>query len=222
MLKKIALALAVALVGFGAVVASRPSTYHVERSITVAAPVDLPFGLVNDFHRWRFWSPWEALDPKMKKTFDGPYAGPGAIYEWAGNKDAGKGRMTILESKPYESISILLEFTEPWASTNHTAFTFQPVPEGIRVTWAMEGKNDFLGKAFSLFMDMDGMIGKDFEKGLASMKTLAETEAKKRAEEAARLAAEKAAAEKAAAEAAAAAADAAAAVEGSTAAAPAP
>jgi hypothetical protein len=169
MLKKIALALAVALVGFGAVVASRPSTYHVERSITVAAPVDLPFGLVNDFHRWRFWSPWEALDPKMKKTFDGPYAGPGAIYEWAGNKDAGKGRMTILESKPYESISILLEFTEPWASTNHTSFTFQPVPEGVQVTWAMEGKNDFMGKAFSLFMDMDGMIGKDFEKGLATI-----------------------------------------------------
>ncbi len=182
MFKKVVLALAVALVGFGAVVASRPSTFHVERSITVAAPVELPFGLVNDFHKWRFWSPWEALDPKMKRTFDGPFAGPGAIYAWAGNKDVGKGQMTILESQPYESIRILLEFTEPWPATSNTTVTFQPVPEGIRVTWAMEGKNDFIGKAFSLFMDMDAMIGKDLEKGLATIQSLTENEAKNRRE----------------------------------------
>ncbi|HEX8436063.1 SRPBCC family protein [Archangium sp.] len=187
MFKKVVLALAVALVGLGAVVASRPSTYHIERSITVAAPVDLPFGLVNDFHKWKYWSPWDALDPKMKKTFDGPYAGPGAIYAWSGNKDAGKGQMTILESQPYESIRILLEFSEPWASTNTTTFTFQPVAEGIRVTWAMDGQNGFLGKAFSLFLDMDGMLGKDFDKGLATIKSLTEGEAKNRREREARL-----------------------------------
>jgi hypothetical protein len=193
MLKKVSLALAVAVVGFVAVVVSRPSTYRVERSITVAAPVDLPFGLVNDFHRWHFWSPWDALDPKMEKTFDGAYAGPGATYAWSGNDQVGKGKMTILDAKPYDSIHIQLEFLEPWASTNATLFTFQPVAEGIRVTWAMEGHNTFLGKAFSLFLDMDGMIGKDFEKGLASIKTLTETEAKNRLEREALLKAREAA-----------------------------
>ncbi|HYO54739.1 SRPBCC family protein [Archangium sp.] len=182
MLKKVSLALAVAIIGLAAVVASRPSTYRVERSITVAAPVDLPFGIVNDFHRWKFWSPWEAHDPKMQKTFDGPYAGPGAIYSWSGNDQVGKGRMTILESRPYESIRIQLEFIEPWPATNTTTFTYQPGPEGVTVRWAMEGHNDFMGKAFSLFADMDGMIGKDFEKGLATIKSLTETEAKNRLE----------------------------------------
>jgi hypothetical protein len=193
MLKKVVLALAVAVVGFAAVVASRPSTFRVERSITIAAPVELPFGIVNDFHQWRFWSPWEAMDPKMKKTFDGPYAGPGAIYAWSGNDQVGKGKMTILESKPYESIRIQLEFLEPWAATNLTTFTYQPVPEGIQMTWAMEGQNSFVGKAFSMFADMDGMIGKDFENGLATIKTLTEKEAKNRRERAAQLEAMKAA-----------------------------
>lgn len=184
MLKKISLALVVVIVGFVAVVASRPSTYRIERSITVAAPVDISHGLVNDFHRWQLWSPWDALDPKMAKTFEGASSGTGAIYSWSGNDQVGKGKMTILESKQYDSIRIQLEFMEPWPSTNTTLFTFRPVPEGIQVTWAMEGNNNFVGKAFSLFMDMDGMIGKDFEKGLASIKTLAEAEAKSRLERA--------------------------------------
>ncbi|HZH75781.1 MAG TPA: SRPBCC family protein, partial [Archangium sp.] len=152
MFKKFVFALTALIVGFTAFVAMRPSTYRVERSLTMATPVDLPFGLVNDFHRWHFWSPWDALDPKMKKTFDGAYAGPGATYAWSGNDQVGKGKMTILDAKPYDSIHIQLEFLEPWASTNTTLFTFQPVAEGIRVTWAMEGHNTFMGKAFSLFM----------------------------------------------------------------------
>jgi hypothetical protein len=182
MLKKVSLALAVAVIGLAAVVVSRPSTYRVERSITIAAPVDLPFGIVNDFHRWKYWSPWEARDAKMQKIFDGPYAGPGAIYMWSGDSEVGKGKMTILDSKPYESIRIQLEFIEPWASTNTTTFTFQPGSEGVTVRWAMEGNNTFLGKAVSLFMDMDGMIGADFEKGLATIKSLTENEAKNRRE----------------------------------------
>jgi hypothetical protein len=182
MFKKFVFALTTLIVGFTAFVAMRPSTYRVERSLTMATPVDLPFGLVNDFHRWHFWSPWDALDPKMKKTFDGPYAGPGAIYSWSGNEQAGQGTMTILESKPYESIRIQLEFQKPWPSKNTTTFTFEPVAEGVTVRWTMEGTNNFMGKAFSLFMDMDGMIGKDFEKGLATIKTLTETEAKNRLE----------------------------------------
>ena len=182
MFKKFVFALTALIVGFTAFVAMRPSTYRVERSLTMATPVDLPFGLVNDFHRWHFWSPWDALDPKMKKTFDGPYAGPGAIYSWSGNEQAGQGTMTILESKPYESIRIQLEFLKPWPAKNTTTFTFEPVAEGVTVRWTMEGTNNFMGKAFSLFMDMDGMIGKDFEKGLATIKTLTETEAKNRLE----------------------------------------
>ena len=183
MLKKISLALLVALIGVGAVVASRPSTFRVERSITIAAPVDLPFGIVNDFHQWKFWSPWAGKDPKMQTTFDGSYAGPGAIYTWSGNDQVGKGRMTIVDAKLYESIQIQLEFLEPWAATNTTLFTFKPTPDGsITVSWAMEGNNTFLGKAMSLVMDMDGMIGKDFEQGLATIKSLTEKEAKNRLE----------------------------------------
>jgi Polyketide cyclase / dehydrase and lipid transport len=182
MLKKVVLALAVFLVGLGALVASRPSTFRVERSITMASPVEIPFGLVNDFHKWQFWSPWDALDPKMQKTFDGPYAGPGAIYTWSGNDQVGKGKMTNLEAQPYDSIRIQLEFLEPWPASNVTTFTYKPVPEGIQLTWAMEGNNNFMGKAFSLFMDMDGMVGKDFEKGLATLKKLSEEEVKNRRE----------------------------------------
>ncbi len=183
MLKKISLALAVALIGLGAVVASRPSTFRVERSITIAAPVDLPFGIVNDFHKWQYWSPWAGKDPKMQTTFDGPYAGPGAIYTWSGNDQVGKGKMTILDARLYESIQVQLEFLEPFAATNTAHFTFQPTPEGsIKMSWAMEGNNTFLGKAMSLVMDMDAMIGKDFEQGLATIKTLTENEAKNRRE----------------------------------------
>ncbi|WP_309894523.1 SRPBCC family protein [Archangium sp.] len=182
MFKKFVFALTALIVGFTAFVAMRPATYRVERSLTMATPVDLPFGLVNDFHRWHFWSPWDALDPKMKKTFDGPYAGPGAIYSWSGNEQAGQGTMTILDARPYESIHIQLEFLKPWPSKSNTTFTFEPVAEGVTVRWTMEGTNNFMGKAFSLFMDMDGMIGQDFEKGLATIKTLTETEAKNRLE----------------------------------------
>jgi hypothetical protein len=183
MLKKISLALVVALMGVGAVVASRPSTFRVERSITIAAPVEIPFGIVNDFHKWKFWSPWSAKDPKMQTAFDGTFAGPGAIYTWSGNDQVGKGKMTIVDAKLYESIQIQLEFLEPWPATNTTLFTFEPTPDGsITVRWAMEGTNTFLGKAMSLVMDMDAMIGKDFEQGLATMKTLTEQEAKNRIE----------------------------------------
>ena len=119
---------------------------------------------------------------------DVAFAGPGAIYTWSGNDQVGKGRMTIVDAKLYESIQIQLEFLEPWAATNTTLFTFQPTPDGsITVSWAMEGNNTFLGKAMSLVMDMDEMIGKDFEQGLATIKSLTEKEAKNRLEREAQL-----------------------------------
>jgi hypothetical protein len=189
MFKKLVFALTALLVGFAAFVATRPSTFHIERSLTMATPAELPFGLVNDFHQWRFWSPWDALDPKMQKTFDGPRAGPGASYSWSGNEHAGQGTMTLLESQLYERIHIQLEFLKPWPSRNDITFTFQPAPEGVKVTWAMDGTHGFMGKAFSLFMDMDGMMGKDFEKGLATIQSLTEQEAKNRRERQAREAA---------------------------------
>jgi hypothetical protein len=221
MLKKILLGLVVVVVALAGFIATRPSTYTVQRTATIQAPPDIAFGLVNDFHQWEVWSPWEKLDPSMKKTHEGPASGVGAKYSWVGNDQVGEGRMTIEESKPSELVRIKLEFIKPWEASSLSSFTFKPEGESVAVTWKMEGTNNFVSKAFSVFMDMDAMIGKDFDKGLAAMKGVAETEAKKRAEEAAKkVAEEKAAAEKAAAEAAAAAA--AAPAEGSTAAAPAP
>ena len=204
MLKKIGIAVG-ALVGLLLiVVATRPADFTVQRSAVIAAPAATVHALVNDFHRWADWSPWDKMDPAMKKTIEGPPSGPGAKYAWSGNDKVGEGRMTIVDSRPGASVEIKLEFLKPFAATNQTIFTFQPEGTGTRVQWTMNGHNDFMGKAFTLFMDMDGMVGPDFEKGLASMKGLAEGEAKRRAAEEARRAAEEA--ERKAAEAAAAAA----------------
>jgi len=197
MLKKILLGLAVAVVALAGIISTRPAAFSVQRSATIQAPADIPFALVNDFHHWGSWSPWDKLDPNMTRTFTGADAGLDAMYEWTGNDKVGAGRMTIQESKPAEQLRIRLEFLKPFAATHTAIFTFAPAGEGVTVTWRMEGRNDFMGKAFSLFMDMDQLIGKDFEAGLATLKTLAEAEARKRAEE-------KAVAEKAAADAAAA------------------
>jgi hypothetical protein len=198
MLKKILIGLAVAILALAGIISTRPSQFAVQRSATIQAPADIAFAMVNDFHRWGEWSPWDKLDPNMKRTFTGAKAGLDAMYEWSGNDKVGEGRMTVVESKANELVKIRLEFIEPFASINTTQFAFAPEGEGTKVTWRMEGKNDFIGKAFSLFMDMDAMIGKDFENGLAAMKSGAEAEAKKRAAE------QQALAEKAAAEAAAA------------------
>lgn len=181
MLKKVAIVIGLLIVVLLAAVATRPATYRVERSAEVSAPASAVFGLVNDFHKWDAWSPWAKLDPNMKLTFDGAAAGTGAIYSWTGNKEVGEGRMTITESQPDSRITIKLEFIKPFPSTNTTTFAFMSSGSGTKVTWVMEGKNDFVGKAFSLFMDMDKMIGKDFEKGLASMKGIAESQGTKQA-----------------------------------------
>jgi hypothetical protein len=198
MLKKILIGLAVAVVALAGIISTQPVDYAVQRSATIQAPADIAFAMVNDFHRWAEWSPWDKLDPNMKRTFTGANAGLDAMYEWTGNDKVGEGRMTIQESKASELVRIRLEFIKPFASTSTTEFAFAPEGTGTKVTWTMKGKNDFIGKAFSFFNDMDAMIGKDFENGLAAMKKGAEAEAQKRAAE------QKALAEKSAAEAAAA------------------
>lgn len=198
MFKKIALGVVAVLVLFAGFVTTRPDTFTVTRSAIVPGTPDIAFGLVNDFHQWNQWSPWDNLDPNMKRTFGGAESGVGATYGWTGNNDVGEGRMTIEEVTANASIRVKLEFIKPFADTSITTFTFKPAADGTDVTWTMAGDHNFMSKAMCLFMDMDQMIGKDFEKGLANLKTAAQTEATKRAEaEAARKVAEAKAAEEA-------------------------
>ncbi len=177
MFKKFLIALVVLVGGFAAFVAAQPATFRVERSITIAAPAELAFPLVNDFHGWERWSPWAKLDPNQKTTYEGAASGTGAIQSWSGNDDAGEGRMTITDSQANAFVKIKLEFIRPFASTSQVEFTFTPAGNDVKVAWAMHGENNFLSKAFGVFMDMDAMIGKDFEKGLAAMKVAAEADA---------------------------------------------
>jgi hypothetical protein len=178
MIKKILLlAVVVVVVGiaaFAVVVALQPSHYQVQRSATMNAPAAVVFNQVNDFHKWDAWSPWAKLDPNMKTTHEGPAAGTGAVYSWVGNSDVGEGKMTITDSKPADLVKIKLEFIKPFAATSDTVFTFRPQGNQTAVTWTMDGENNFIGKAFCMFMNMDKMVGGDFEKGLAQMKTVAE------------------------------------------------
>lgn len=174
-LKKVLIGVAAVLGILLIVIATRPSTFHIERSTTMSAPPESAFAQVNDFRAWSAWSPWDKLDPGMKRTYEGAPSGAGARYGWTGNDKVGEGRMTIEKSERPSLISIKLEFIKPFASTNQTTFSFAPAGGGTKVTWAMDGHNDFMGKAFSLFMDMDKMVGADFERGLAAMKTAAES-----------------------------------------------
>ena len=174
MLIKVLIVVAVLLVVFIIIVATRPSEFQITRTATMNAPAEVVFAQVNDFQSWRAWSPWEGKDPAMKRTYEGPPAGRGAVYAWAGNKEVGEGRMTLTESRPHELIRIKLDFIKPFAATNTTEFTFKPQGEQTHVTWTMTGHNGFMAKAFCMFMDMDKMVGGDFEKGLAAMKAVAE------------------------------------------------
>ena len=173
-LKKIVIGFVAIVAIFAIVVALQPADFAVSRSAAMAAPSAAPFAQVNDFHKWEAWSPWEKLDPAMKKTFEGPASGTGAIYSWAGNDQVGEGRMTILESRPGELVRIKLEFLKPFAATNQADFAFKGDGAQTAVTWTMSGKKNFIQKAFCLFMDMDKMVGGDFEKGLAQMKAVVE------------------------------------------------
>ncbi len=184
MLKKVALAFVALLLIFMIVVATRPDDFRIERSATIAAPADVAFAMVDDFHGWPQWSPWEKLDPAMKRTHSGAARGVGAEYAWESEK-VGTGKMKILESRPGELLKIQLDFIKPWEASNVAEFSFKPAGANVTMTWAMIGKNNFMAKAAGMFMNMDAMVGADFEKGLAAIKTLAEAEAKKRAEQAA-------------------------------------
>jgi hypothetical protein len=178
MVKKLLLAVLVVLVAFAVFVATRPAAYSVSRSTTIAAAPMVVYTQVADFHRWDAWSPWAKLDPAMKTTFAGPVAAPGSSYAWTGNDKVGEGRMTIVDARPGERVAIRLEFIKPFEATSSTEFSFASTGGATQTTWTMEGRNNFAGKLFSIFTDMDKMIGNDFDKGLAQLKTVAEREAR--------------------------------------------
>jgi uncharacterized protein YndB with AHSA1/START domain len=178
MLKIILVSLAVVIVLFLIVVALQPKEFHVARSANMSAPPSAVFAQVNDFHKWAAWNPWGKIDPAMKQNYDGAPAGVGAVYTWAGNNEVGEGRMTIVESRPSELIRIKMEFFKPFAGMSTAEFSFRPEKEQTVVTWSMAGENNFMAKAVHLFMNMDKMIGGQFEKGLADMKAIVEAPAK--------------------------------------------
>jgi Polyketide cyclase / dehydrase and lipid transport len=175
MIPKILIALAVVILIFVIVVASRPADFSYQRSITIAAAPSAVFPHVNDLHKWQVWSPWAKKDPAAKNVFEGPPAGTGAAMSWAGNNDVGEGKMTVVESKPDELVQFRLDFKKPFEGTNIAEFTFKPQGNQTLVTWSMSGKNTFVFKAVSLFIDCDKMIGGDFEKGLADLKGVVES-----------------------------------------------
>src|SRR5256712_8385108 len=168
---KTLIALAVIVIVLVLVVAMQPSEFRVVRSATISAPAPAVFAQVNDFHKWEAWNPWGKIDPAMKQSYEGAPSGTGAIYTWAGNKEVGEGRMTITESRPNELIRIKMEFFKPFAATNTAEFTFKPEGNQTVVTCSMAGDNNFMAKAIHLVMNMDKMIGGQFEKGLAEMES---------------------------------------------------
>jgi hypothetical protein len=166
------------IVVFLIVVALQPADFRIERSATMRAPAPAAFAQVNDFQNWQAWSPWEKVDPALKRQYEGPKAGTGAVYAWQGNKDVGEGRMTIMESRPAEVVRIKLEFFKPFAATNTAEFSFKPAgADTTAVTWSMAGQNTFVSKAISLFIDMDRMVGGMFDQGLTQMKAIVERRA---------------------------------------------
>ena len=180
MLKKIVLALVAILVVLVAVVAMQPSSFSIERAAAIEAPPEVVYDHIENLRAWEAWNPWAKMDPQMTSSYAGPEAGVGASSSWEG-PDAGKGRMTITAVKPDREVEILLEFLAPFEATNRALFTLTPAAGATRVTWRMEGTNGFVAKALGLVMDMDEMVGGEFEKGLASMRALAEADAQKRA-----------------------------------------
>ena len=179
MLIKILIGIAILVGVFIIIVATRPADFRVTRTATIVAPPAVVFAQVNDLHQWVAWNPWGKLDPACKMTYEGPPAGTGAGYTWAGNNKVGEGRMIITESRPNELIRFDLEFLKPFKAANVTEFTFNSDGNQTSVSWSMSGKKNFMFKAMGLFMDSDKMVGGDFEKGLADLKSVAEAASRK-------------------------------------------
>jgi uncharacterized protein YndB with AHSA1/START domain len=174
MLKKIALVIVVLVAALLAFAATKPDSFRVQRTASIKAPPEKIFPLISDLKRWNAWSPWEKLDPAMKRTHSGAASGKGAVYEWAGNGEVGAGRMEIVAAAPPSALKIKLDFLKPFEAHNFAEFTLEPNGDGTNVTWAMYGPNTYVSKLMSVFFSMDSMVGKYFETGLANLKAATE------------------------------------------------
>jgi uncharacterized protein YndB with AHSA1/START domain len=170
----VAVILAIAIAAVLIFAATKPNTLRVQRATSIKAPAEMIFPLINDFHQWRSWSPYENKDPAMKRTYSGAERGKGAVYAWEGDKNVGSGRMEILEASAPQKIVIKLDFFTPFEGHNTAEFTMLPQGDGTHVTWLMYGPARFVTKLIQVFMNLDNMIGKDFEAGLANLKTITE------------------------------------------------
>jgi hypothetical protein len=177
MILKILLVLALIIAGVALFAATRPSTFRIERSVSIAASPATLFPRLNDLHQVHEWSPWKDKDPNASYSFEGPAAGVGAAQSWSGNSEVGAGRQTIVESRPNELVRLRLEFLKPMEGVCEATYTLKPVGDQTVVTWSMTGENNYLAKVFCLFMNQDKMIGGEFEKGLAKLKQTSETPA---------------------------------------------
>ena len=174
MFKIIAVVVVVLLAALLVYAATKPDTFRVQRATSIKAPPEKIFPLINDFHSWGSWSPWEKKDPAMKRTHSGAPSGKGAVYEWEGNSQVGKGSMEITESSKPSRVTIKLDFIKPFEAHNIAEFTLEPKGDSTNVTWAMHGRTPYFAKVVHVFFNMDRMVGKDFETGLANMKAVAE------------------------------------------------
>jgi len=174
MFKTIAIVIVLAIAALLIYAATRPDTFSVQRSARIKAAPEKVYALINDFPSWPTWSPWEKLDPEMKRTLSGAPTGKGSIYEWSGSGKVGAGRMEITDTQPSSKVVIKLDFIKPFEGHNITEFTLAPQGDTTEVNWVMSGPAPFISKLMGVFMNMDKMIGKDFETGLANMKAAAE------------------------------------------------
>jgi uncharacterized protein YndB with AHSA1/START domain len=170
----IAVIVAIAIAAVLILAATKPGTLRVQRSVSIKAPPETIFPLIHDFQQWRSWSPYENKDPAMKRTYGGAERGTGAVYAWDGDKNVGSGRMEILEASAPHKIVIKLDFFTPFEGHNTAEFTMLPQGDGTHVTWVMSGCSNFMARLIQVFMNLDKMIGKDFEAGLANLKKLTE------------------------------------------------
>ena len=146
------------------------ASYQVERSITINADQAPIYDKIANFRQWESWSPWDEMDPDMRKTYGGPEAGVGASYAWVGNRKVGQGNMAITDAAAPNRVDIDLEFLKPFKAQNKTVFRLDSAGQGTEVTWTMTGQHTFLSRIMGIFMPMDKLVGKDFEKGLARLK----------------------------------------------------
>ena len=174
MLKIIGLIIVALIVASLIYAATRPDTFRFQRSITINAPPDRVFPFINDFHQWPLWSPWEKMDPNMRKTHSGATQRRDAVYEWDGNKNVGTGQSEIVESVPPLTVKIKLDFFKPFEAHNTTEFALDRRDGSTNVTWAIDGPQPYMMKVMSIFINSDKMVGGQFGTGLGNLKALAE------------------------------------------------